>query len=144
MTDFLKSKAIGFYFVVLALIFGIISLVYLLVWISGYDAADVLIILPLVIAVAADVYLLFRKNNWLLVLAVAGYSVSVGRLLTNSVGSFVDAFQGIAMFGDASQVGTIISISICLLVSILLSIVASFLKQIKNEETGSIMVESSH
>lgn len=143
MTDFLKNKAVGFYFVVLALIFGIISTVRIVIWAPSHDAMDALIIVPLIVAVAADIFLLFRRNNWVLILAVAGYSITMCRLLTNSVGSFVDAYQGIAMFGDASQVGTIVSISICLFITILLSIVASFLKQLRTEDAGNIKVEST-
>ena len=54
-----------------------------------------------------------------------------GEEVTNQVGSFVDAFQGINMFGDATQVGTIISISIVMAVSMVLTVLAGFMRRKK-------------
>lgn len=136
MTAYLKDKAIGFYVSILAFIFGIISLIRFLLWAPAHDAMDIFIILAFLLAIASDIFLMFRENCWLLIVAVVGYSAAVVKLLTNSVGSFVDAYQGIGMFGDATQVGTIISISITIFIGVLLSIIASFLSQRKGKETS--------
>ena len=52
------------------------------------------------------------------------------KILTDSVGSFVDAFQGIQMFGDATQVHNIVSIAAVAGIGILISVIAAFCKRV--------------
>ena len=111
MSGKLKQKAVGFYFLVITAIIGIVSLIRFAVWASAHGAMDGVIIAALVIGLILNVILFVRDNNYLIVFMTACYSVAMIKVLTDSVGSFVDAFQGINMFGDATQVGTIISIS---------------------------------
>lgn len=92
---------------------------------------DAVILAALIVGLLIDIVLIFKDSDYLIILTTVFYSIAVFKLLVNSVGSFVDAFQGINMFGDATQVSTIISISIVMLVSVILSIIASFLKRIK-------------
>lgn len=128
----LKNKSIGFYFVLAAGVSAIVSIIYFLIWAPSHNAMDTWIIVPLIGGLALDILLIFYESDYFIVLSTALYSISVAKLLTNSVGSFVDAFQGINMFGDATQVNTIIYISIIMLVSVLFSIMASFLKRVKD------------
>ena len=81
------------------------------------------------IGILADVILLVKEMDILKVIATAAYTIAAVRLLADSVGSFVDAFQGIVMFGDATQVGTIVSIAAVMLAAVLVSVIASFMKQ---------------
>lgn len=127
----LKEKAVGFYFLVVTAVIGIVSLIRFAVWAPAHNTMDFVIIAALVIGIVLNVILLIRDNNYLIILMTACYSVATIKVLTDSVGSFVDAFQGINMFGDASQVGTVISISALMGVGVLLSIIASFLKRVK-------------
>lgn len=90
---------------------------------------DYIILAALAAGCLLDVILVFRDNAYMVIAATACYSIAGVKLLTNSVGSFVDAFQGINMFGDATQVGTIISIAGVMFVGIVLSICAGFLKR---------------
>lgn len=131
MKAYLAKKSIGFYFVLLATVAGIVSLIMYLQWAPSHKAMDVGIILPLVIGLLASVVLLVKDSNVAVIIATIGFGIAVCKLLSNSVGSFVDAFQGIKMFGDATQVGTIIRISVVIFISVLLSIIASFLKREK-------------
>lgn len=131
MKNIIRNKKIGFYFVVLAAIVGVISLVRFLLWAPSHNNLDVIVIVALVAAIALDVFLIFKDNSFIMVATTICYTIAAARLLTNSVGSFVDAIQGINMFGDSTQVATITSISICMLVSVLLSIIASFMKREK-------------
>ena len=127
----LKEKAVGFYFLVVTAIIGIISLIRFAVWAPAHNTMDVVIIAALVTGIVLNIILLIKDNNYLIILMTACYSVAAIKVLTDSVGSFVDAFQGINMFGDATQVGTVISISALMGVGVLLSIIASFLKRVK-------------
>ncbi len=75
---------------------------------------------------------MFYDNDFLVIAVTALLSAALLQLLVDSVGSFVDAFQGIVMFGDPTQVGSIISISAFICVGILASIIAGFLKRKKS------------
>ena len=124
-----KKRTIGSYFVILAGILGILSLVRFQMWAPKHNGSDLLITSGLVIGILADVILLVKEMDILKVIATAAYTIAAVRLLADSVGSFVDAFQGIVMFGDATQVGTIITIAAVMLAAVLVSVIASFMKQ---------------
>lgn len=126
MKALLEKKTIGFIFVPLAGIMGLISFILFIKWAPQHNEMDMLIFIPLAAAVLADICLFKFENDWIQIISTVCYGVSLFRLLTNSVGSFVDAFQGIKMFGDATQVGTILTISKFLLAAAVFSIIASF------------------
>lgn len=126
-----EKKALGFYFIVLAGILAIISVVRFLLWAPAHNSMDYVIVGALVVGVLLDVLLVFKDNAYVVILTTVCYSIASVKLLTNSVGSFVDAIQGINMFGDATQVGTIISIAAVMFVGVLLSICAGFLRRTK-------------
>lgn len=131
MTELLSEKAVGFYFTAAAAIAAVISIIRFSIWASSSNNMDAVILAALIVGLLIDIVLIFKDSDYLIILTTVFYSIAVFKLLVNSVGSFVDAFQGINMFGDATQVSTIISISIVMLVSVILSIIASFLKRIK-------------
>lgn len=124
----LKNKAAGFYFAIIACVIGIISMIWFVMWAPKHGSMDYIIVAALAIGIILDIVLMVRDYSILKVLTTACYSVAAVKILTDSVGSFVDAFQGINMFGDATQVGTIISIAAVMFVGVLLSILSSFLK----------------
>ena len=124
----LKNKAAGFYFAIIACVIGIISMIRFVMWAPKHGSMDYIIVAALAIGIILDIVLMVREYSILKVLTTACYSVPAVKILTDSVGSFVDAFQGINMFGDATQVGTIISIAAVMFVGVLLSIISSFLK----------------
>jgi hypothetical protein len=125
------TKAIGFYFVIIAAVVAVVSLIRFLMWAPNHNASDMLIVAALLVGLVADVVIVFKDIDLLNVVATACYSIAAVKIFTDSVGSFVDALQGINMFGDATQVGTIISIGAVMWVGVLLSIIASFLKKVK-------------
>ena len=124
----LKNKAAGFYFAIIACVIGIISMIRFVMLAPKHGSMDYIIVAALAIGIILDIVLMVREYSILKVLTTACYSVAAVKILTDSVGSFVDAFQGINMFGDATQVGTIISIAAVMFVGVLLSIISSFLK----------------
>lgn len=131
MREKLEAKAVGFYFIVLGTLLGVISIVRYAVWASAHDGMDAVTMAALVMGIAIGIILIVRDNDYLVIVMTVCYSITTVKLLTDSVGSFVDAFQGINMFGDATQVGTIISIAAVMGVSILLSIISGFSKRVK-------------
>ncbi len=131
MKELMSKKAIGFWFIVAAAVVAVASIIWFMSWAPDNKTMDNLILATLVIGLVLDIVLVIRDNEYVVVLSVACYSIAMFRLLTNSVGSFVDAYQGITMFGDATQVDTIVSLSILMGVGIVFSIVAGFLKRVK-------------
>lgn len=127
----LKKKTIGFYLAELAAVAAVVSVIRFFLWAPAHSGMDAVIVLALAAGIVLNLILAVKDNDFLMIGATACYSVALVKLLTNSVGSFVDAFQGINMFGDATQVGTILSIGGIMAVSVLLSILASFLKREK-------------
>lgn len=125
------KKSIGFYFVLVTILAGLVSSVRYFVWAGNNDMLDMVTAAALLAGILLDVVLLVKECDYFIILSTAAYSIAVARLLTQSVGSFVDAFQGINMFGNAAQVGDIINISILMAVTIVLSIVASFMNRVK-------------
>lgn len=126
-----QNKTIGYYFTAIAGILGIVSLIRFLLWAPKHAAMDYLIIAALIIGVVLDIMLFAKDNNFVIIAATVCYTVAGVKLLTNSVGSFVDALQGINMFGDSTQVGTIVSITMVIMISVLLSMIAGFMKREK-------------
>lgn len=131
MKETLSKKSVGFYFIILAGVIGIVSVIRFLMWAPRHSGMDAVIVAALILGILVDVILMVKDNDYLTILGTICYTIATVKLLTNSVGSFVDSFQGINMFGDASQVGTIVSISAVMAVSILLSILAGFVKREK-------------
>lgn len=131
MKEKLGTKAVGFYFVVLAALLGIISLIRYAMWAPAHDAMDAVTMAALVLGIVIGIVLIVKDNDYLIIVMTVCYSIAAVKLLTDSVGSFVDAIQGINMFGDSTQVGTIVSISAIIGVSILLSIISGFLRRVK-------------
>lgn len=131
MKEKLQTKSAGFYFVVLAVIAAVASVIRFMMWAPKHNSMDGVIIAALAAGIVLDIVLMVKDNDYVMVLSTICYSVAAVKILTDSVGSFVDAFQGINMFGDASQVNTIISIAVVMGISVLLSIIASFLKRVK-------------
>ncbi|HJA65736.1 MAG TPA: hypothetical protein H9955_05455 [Candidatus Mediterraneibacter cottocaccae] len=131
MKEFIAKKSAGFYFLVIAVVLEIISLIRFLVWAGAHSGMDLLIVGGFVAGIILGLVLVFYDNAILMVLMTAGFSIAGIRLLTDSVGSFVDAFQGINMFGDATQVGNIISMIVMIMIGVLACMIASFLNRAK-------------
>lgn len=129
--EFLRKKALGFYFMVFAALSAVIALAKYLSWSSEIGSINTVVTGALLFGLAVNIILFFKDNDYLVIIMTAFYSISVFQLISNSVGSFVDAFQGIVMFGDSTQVGTILSISYFIIACAIASIFAGFMKRIK-------------
>ena len=126
-----EKKAVGFYFVALAGILGIVSLVRFMIWAGAHESMDYIIVAALIIGIILDVVLFFKDNAFVIIAGTVCYGIAGIKVITDSVGSFVDAFQGIKMFGDATQVGTVMSLATVMMISVALSVVASFMNRVK-------------
>ncbi len=126
-----KNKAVGFYLIVLAGVLAIASLVRYVIWAPAHNAMNSIILLALIAGLAVNILLIIFDNDFLVILVTTLYSIALFQLFVDSIGSFVDAYQGIVMFGDPTQVGNIASISVLIVTSILTSIIAGFMNRVK-------------
>lgn len=125
------KKTLGFIPVILAMIVELVGLVRFCLWAGAHNAMDMTLIAAIVIGLISGAIMIFEDIDYLVVIATAAFSYGCIKHFTNQVGSFVDAFQGVNLFGDASQVSNIISIGIILAAGILLMIISGFLKREK-------------
>ncbi len=127
----LKNKTPGFYVILLSAAAALISLVRYCMWAPKHNAMDGTVAAALVIGILLNLVLAAKDEDLLVVLSAVCYSYALFRHLTSQVGSFVDSFQGINMFGDATQVGTIVSIAAVMAVGVVLNILAAFMRREK-------------
>lgn len=127
----LKNKTLGFYIILVSAAAALISLIRYGMWAPAHNAMDVSVAASLVIGIVLNLVLAVKDEDLLVVVSAACYSYALFRHLTNQVGSFVDSFQGINMFGDATQVGTIVTIAAIMAVSVVLCIAAGFMRREK-------------
>ncbi|MFV0520113.1 MAG: hypothetical protein ACK5LY_07545 [Lachnospirales bacterium] len=126
MSDFFSNKSFSFYFLFIIIIISLGTLVTYSFWSYTNDITNYVVLITLICGVIIDINLLFRHNEILFVIATALYSIATITLLSSSVGSFVDAYQGIVMFGDASLVGMTIILCSCMFMCSIFSIILSF------------------
>ena len=129
MKSFFKGKAAGFYLLMLAAVLAIVSAIYYVTWATANHTMNTVVVLGFGLGIVVNVILLLWDNEYLVIAQTALYSVALLQLLVDSAGSFADAYQGIVMFGDPTQVGTILSIGAIIVVGILATIVAGFIKR---------------
>jgi prepilin signal peptidase PulO-like enzyme (type II secretory pathway) len=127
----LSKKSYGFYVVMIAALAALISVVRYASWASAHNTLNAMIVAALIAGIILDLVTIVKDEDLLIVLATACYAFALFRHFTDQVGSFVDKFQGINLFGDATQVGTIISIGVVMAVSAVLSVAAGFMKREK-------------
>ncbi len=127
MNTKMTKKGIKPFLIGLSAFIGIIALIYYIIWnLTGTNQFNILVLLSLIAGIVCNCILLKYFNSYIMILATTLYSVSLFQLLRKSVGSFVDAIQGINMFGNAAQVPHITTFSIILLATIIITIAASF------------------
>lgn len=131
MKSFLKNKAVGFYLLLVAMVFAAISIISYASWATATYSMNNVVLIALGVGLAVNVLLLFVDSDYLLIALTALYSVGMFQLVVDNAGSFADAYQGIVMFGDPTQVGTVLTITALIAVGVVTTIVASFLNRKK-------------
>ena len=126
-----KNKAVGFYLMVLNAALAIVSIIRYASWAPAHNAMNSIILIALIAGLAVNIILTVYDNDFLVILVTTLYSIALFQLFVDSIGSFVDAYQGIVMFGDPTQVGRIVSISVLIAMSILISVIAGFMGRVK-------------
>ena len=115
----------------MALVFAVISTIYYVSWAQANFAMNSVVVIAMAAGLAVNLLLLFVDSDYLVVILTALYGVGMIQLLVDNAGSFADAYQGIVMFGDPTQVGTVLTIAALAAVAALAVIVAGFMNRRK-------------
>ena len=127
MKAFLKGKAAGFYLLLIAMILGIVATIGYVVWGKANYAMNNVVVIAMAAGVAVNLLILFVDSDYLLVGLTALYSVGMLQLIVDNAGSFADAYQGIVMFGDPTQVGAVLTMAGMIAAGVMAVIAAGFI-----------------
>ena len=127
MKAFLKGKAAGFYLLLIAMILGIVATIGYVVWGKANYAMNNVVVIAMAAGVAVNLLILFVDSDYLLVGLTALYSVGMLQLVVDNAGSFADAYQGIVMFGDPTQVGAVLTMAGMIAAGVMTVIAAGFI-----------------
>lgn len=129
MKSFIKGKAAGFYLLLSAFVLTAAACIYYVVWGSANYALNQVVVIGLAAGIALNILLLFIDSDYLIIAITTLYSIGLFQLLADNMGSFADAYQGIVMFGDPTQVGAVLTIAILILACILAVITSGFMNR---------------
>lgn len=130
----MKNKSIGFF---LSLVTAAVALIALIVYFvyASKNEFNALIVVSLIVVIAAELCASVFKSKilamYLPVLAPVFGAIATFSFITDTVGTFVDFFTGVGIFGDITQIGIITAICILSLIASVLSIVACFFRKEK-------------
>ena len=75
------------------------------------------------------------------VIAVVFITLSIGKMIVNSINTFADALNGISMFGSSGVIGYIIVTAVVMVIMLVLEIVSCFLSREKKNAMKVIVSE---
>ncbi len=136
----LKSKRVGFYLQLAALVLSLIPLFYIANVGSPmskvpeeYSSARLFLIIGIVVEAASLVFSFYAlpHGEYLKILSVAFTSLALSFFATGSVLSIIDKIYNIVMWGDSSQVPAIYGYGTLLVLSVLLNTASCFLSEQK-------------
>ena len=94
----------------------------------SYDTVvNGMLVIAMAAGVAVNLLILFADSDYLLVGLTALYSVGMLQLIVDNAGSFADAYQGIVMFGDPTQVGAVLTMAGMIAAGVMAVIAAGFI-----------------
>ena len=127
MKTFLKGKAAGFYLLLVAMVLGVIATISYVVWGNANYTMNNVVVIAMGVGLAVNLLMLLVDSDYLLVALTALYSVGMLQLIVDNAGSFADAYQGIVMFGDPTQVGAVLTMAGLIAAGVIAVIVAGFI-----------------
>lgn len=130
----MKKSAPGFFLALISAAVAAAALVRFLIWAPRHNAMDPTIVGAIVFGMIFTLILALKNAAIMSVMSCAAYSYALFRHLANQAGSFADAYQGIHMFGDSTQVGNVIQIAVIMGIGLLIMLVSSFLEHRKVKE----------
>ncbi|MFR7390981.1 MAG: hypothetical protein ACLUTU_20060 [Blautia faecis] len=76
-------------------------------------------------------------------IAVVFITLSIGKMIVNSINTFADALNGISMFGSSGVIGYIIVTAVVMVIMLVLEIVSCFLSREKKNAMKVVVSENN-
>lgn len=131
---FMKKKA-GTYINLAVLVLSVVSFITYLAYATSADGLMMpWVVVLLVVAIAAEVALLFFDNDYIPMAVPALLMIAFGCFAYDpptTLGSIVDYFQNIVMFGNPDNFGIIVCNLVFMLAASVTAIVAVFFERVK-------------
>lgn len=121
----------GCYLGCIAAVLTIVALAMYLIFFRNVYQMNYLIILSAVIVVIAQIAVMILQNSYIPLVCSVFSTIGFAAFAIDSVPSFTDYINKIAMFGHAEMIGIIIPVCILMLLSCLMFIISSFMKTAK-------------
>lgn len=129
----MKDKAAGFYVGAAGGILMLLTLVIYAANMKALDQKNMLVIFPLLLAVIVEVGIYFKENDWLKVIAPVLCSIALASFAVDSVGTLVDYFFNLTMFGNKATMGTVTILLSLMGIELIVLLISSFMKGVKAE-----------
>lgn len=127
---FIRSKAAGAYIGLGVLVLAVVSLIVYLVYATSLEGLMMPWVIVLLVAViACEGVQVFINNNYTSIASAGCAMAALGCFAVSppaTIGSIVDYFQNIVMFGNPDKFGIIIAVIVLLLVTSVAAIVGCF------------------
>ena len=134
-----EKKGVGAFLGIGVAALAIVSLILYLVYATSADGLFMPWVLALLLMiVAAEAILFFLDNDYLPILVSALSAAAFGCFLMDppeTIGSVVDYFQNIVMFGNPEKFGIIMVLTGMLLMMTAVAVIACFLPRMKMAES---------
>lgn len=130
----MKDKAAGFYFGAAG---GVLMLITLMIYAANMKALEqknMWVVFPLLLAVVVEAGICFKENDWLKVLAPVLCSIAFASFAVDSVGTLVDYFFNLTMFGNKATMGTVTLLLVLMGTELIVLLISSFMKGLKGEQ----------
>ena len=133
-----EKKGVGAFLGIGVAALAIVSLILYLVYATSADGLFMPWVLALLLMiVAAEAILFFLDNDYLPILVSALSAAAFGCFLMDppeTIGSVVDYFQNIVMFGNPEKFGIIMALTGILLLMTVIAVIACFMNRVKPTE----------
>ena len=133
------KKAAGAYLGMAVEALAFVSLILYLTYATSADGLFMPWVLALLFLIlVAEVLLSFFDNDYMPILVAGMSAAAFGCFLMDppeTIGSVVDYFQNIVMFGNPEKFGIIIALAALLLAMTAVAVIACFLRRVKPAET---------
>lgn len=129
----MKDKAAGFYVGAAGGILMLLTLVIYAANMKALDQKNMLVIFPLLLAVIVEIGIYFKENDWLKVIAPVLCSIALASFAVDSVGTLVDYFFNLTMFGNKATMGTVTILLSLMGIELIVLLISSFMKGVKAE-----------
>lgn len=129
----MKDKAAGFYVGAAGGILMLLTLVIYAANMKALDQKNMLVIFPLLLAVIVEIGIYFKENDWLKIIAPVLCSIALASFAVDSVGTLVDYFFNLTMFGNKATIGTVTILLSLMGIELVVLLISSFMKDVKAE-----------